>query len=225
LRPRRAARPDPQAGIQPPGPPGSRSRGAATLSLRHAILGVLEFHPLHGYALKCVLEQGISQVWPVNLAAIYPCLRRLESEGLVSHERQTTPEGRPDRKVYSISEAGREEMARWRRLPPDVGEFQIKNPLLLKLLFAKRENLPQVRSWLDEALEDAAEQRERAVASLRNPERIPFFVRFLRETGLEHLDLNMARLSELRSRVDDLLRTGGGADDALRDQPLGMELS
>ena len=42
------------------------------MSLRHAILGVLEYQPLHGYALKCVLEQGISYFWPVNLAAIYP---------------------------------------------------------------------------------------------------------------------------------------------------------
>ncbi len=47
------------------------------MSLRHAILGVLEFQPLHGYALKCVLNQGISNLWPVNLAAIYPCLRRI----------------------------------------------------------------------------------------------------------------------------------------------------
>ena len=28
------------------------------MSLRHAILGVLEYHPLHGYALKRVLERA-----------------------------------------------------------------------------------------------------------------------------------------------------------------------
>jgi DNA-binding PadR family transcriptional regulator len=138
------------------------------MSLRHAILGVLEFRPLHGYALKSVMEKGIAYVWPVNLPAIYPCLRRLEEEGLVTHHTEATLPGRPDRKVFSVTPLGREELAEWRRLPPEKGLPTAKNPLFLKLLFAKRENVQDIRVWaneaLDEALQEAARLRRRWIA-------------------------------------------------------------
>ncbi|MGH0036214.1 MAG: PadR family transcriptional regulator [Myxococcota bacterium] len=191
------------------------------MSLRHAILGVLEFRPLHGYALKCVMEEGIAHVWPVNLAAIYPSLHRLEEEGLVTHETEVTPSGRPDRKVYSVTEAGRAELDRWRLLPPDPRTAQAKNPLLLKLLFSKRENLPQVRSWLDGALADAEITRKKALESLENADSLPFFVRFLRETGLAHLELQIERLSTLRGQVDAMLTRSA---DRVADRELGMEV-
>jgi DNA-binding PadR family transcriptional regulator len=193
------------------------------LSLRHAILGVLEFQPLHGYALKCVLEEGISHVWPVNLAAIYPSLRKLEEEGLVTHETESTQSGRPDRKVYSVTEAGRTELSRWRRLPPDTSEYQMKNPLLLKLLFAKRENLPEVRSWLDDALAKSEITRKHARESLADADSLPFFVRFLRESGLEHLELQIDRLSRLREQVDAML-TRDVDREATGELELGIEV-
>ena len=38
------------------------------MSLRHAILGIVEWQPMHGYQIKQVLEEGISAFWPVKLA-------------------------------------------------------------------------------------------------------------------------------------------------------------
>ena len=191
------------------------------MSLRHAILGVLEFHPLHGYALKSVMEKGIAYVWPVNLPAIYPCLRRLEEEGLVAHHRQATQPGRPDRKVFSVTPRGREELAEWRRLPPEKGIPAAKNPLFLKLLFAKRENLRDLRVWVDEALDEALQQAAGLRKELAEADSLPFFVRFLRESGLAHLELHVERLGELLEKVDRLLARGGERD--LR-QELGLEV-
>ncbi|MDX1648456.1 MAG: PadR family transcriptional regulator, partial [Myxococcota bacterium] len=124
------------------------------MSLRHAILGIVDWQPMHGYEIKRVLEEGISTFWPVNLGAIYPSLRRLEAEGLVRHRREASPEGRPDRKVFEVTDRGREELARWRRLPPE-GPAQARVPLYLKLLFAQPENLPEVVQWIDKELETA----------------------------------------------------------------------
>jgi DNA-binding PadR family transcriptional regulator len=182
---------------------------------------VLEFQPLHGYALKCVLEEGIAHVWPVHLAAIYPSLRKLEEEGLVTHVTEVTRSGRPDRKVYSVTDAGRQELGRWRRLPPDSGEFQMKNPLMLKLLFAKRENLPEVRSWLDAALAESEIRRKQALDSLVAADSLPFFVRFLRESGLAHLELQIERLSKLRHEVEEMLNHPVDAD---AEDELGIEV-
>jgi DNA-binding PadR family transcriptional regulator len=172
------------------------------MSLRHAILGILAYRELHGYELKRVLEEGISTFWPVNLAAIYPCLRKLEDEGLVAYTRQAGVEGRPDRKVYTVTEPGREELARWRRLPPDEAS-SVRNPLYLKLLFATEEDFPEAIGWIGKRLERSRAALDELRAELAKPrgDFDTFFVRFLRESGAAHLELEIERLEELRTRL------------------------
>jgi len=171
------------------------------MSLRHAILGIVEFAPMHGYQIKGVLEEGISAFWPVKLAAIYPSLHRLEEEGLVTHCTQVTGDGRPSRKVYEITDSGREELARWRHLPPEDGD-RTRVPLYLKLFFAKAENLPDALEWIDKALELARGRAEGLRGELENPKAFStFFVRFMRESGLAHTELQIELLQELRARV------------------------
>jgi DNA-binding PadR family transcriptional regulator len=178
------------------------------MSLRHAILGILDFRPMHGYALKRVLEEGIATFWPVNLAAIYPSLRKLEDGGLVTHRTEPTQEGRPDRKVYEVTEAGRAELARWRNLPPD-SDATFRNPLYLKLLFAQREDLPAARDWVSKAIERTSALANALRADLANPNTIStFFVRFMRESGIAHAELQAELLADLRDRLDGLLAEG-----------------
>lgn len=175
------------------------------MSLAHAILGVLEYQPMHGYELRRVLGEGISTFWPINLPAIYPCLRKLEEDGLVSHRTEPTPEGRPDRKVFDITEAGRAELARWRRLPPD-GPPQLRSPLYLKLFFAHPENLPDAIDWIDKTLETARAEAAALRADLANPQAFStFFVKFMRESGVAHHELQIELLQELRARIQEKL--------------------
>lgn len=182
------------------------------MSLRHAILGIVDWQPMHGYEIKRVLEEGVSTFWPVNLGAIYPSLRRLEAEGLVRHRREASPDGRPDRKVYEVTEAGREELARWRRLPPE-GPPQTRVPLYLKLLFARPENLPEVVQWIDKELETARARADALRSALHepfaDPDALPFFfVQFMRESGLGHTELGIEFLEDLRARVLRRLEAG-----------------
>jgi DNA-binding PadR family transcriptional regulator len=173
------------------------------MSLRHAILGILAYRELHGYELKRVLEEGISTFWPVNLAAIYPCLRKLEEEGLVAYTRQAGAEGRPDRKVYTVTQEGRTELARWRRLPPE-GAGSLRDPLYLKLLFATEEDFPEAIGWIGKRLELGRAVLDQLRADLARPRGgafDTFFVRFLRESGAAHVELEIERLEDLRVRL------------------------
>lgn len=179
------------------------------MSLRHAILGILEFKPVHGYELKRVLEQGIANFWPVKLPAIYPSLRRLEEEGLVAHRMQATLEGRPDRKVYTLTEAGRAELARWRRLAPE-GLPQLKSPLFLKLLFAKTENLPDAVEWVAKELEWLHARVSEVRAEMADPRAFSSVViQFMRESAVAHFELQIELLEELRARILQLQRQRG----------------
>jgi len=79
-----------------------------------ACLRLLE-EPQYGYSLLSILEKS---GFPVEGNTLYPLLRRLEKQGLLTSE-WTTAEARP-RKYYRVSEAGREVAARlleeWERL-------------------------------------------------------------------------------------------------------------
>jgi DNA-binding PadR family transcriptional regulator len=190
------------------------------MSLRHAILGILDYAPMHGYQLKSVLELGISTFWPVNLAAIYPSLRQLDRDGLVSPREEASPEGRPHRKVYTITAAGRSELARWRRLPPE-GPTRVRSPLYLKLLFAQEENVADTLAWIDGEIRTSSAAAAFLRAQLDNPQAFStFFVNFMRESGVAHLELQIRRLEELRERIAKGLEKREQRD-RLRDEETG----
>ena len=91
------------------------------MSLDHAILGFLNYHPYTGYDLKKIFDTSIRHFWPADQSQIYRTLARLEENGLVKMER-IPQEDRPDRKVYHITEAGRAELLRWISGPPPLDE-------------------------------------------------------------------------------------------------------
>lgn len=91
------------------------------MSLEHAILGFLNYHPYSGYDLKKIFDTSIRHFWPADQSQIYRTLARLEENGLAEMER-IPQEDRPDRKVYHITETGRAELLRWISGPPPLGE-------------------------------------------------------------------------------------------------------
>lgn len=74
--------------------------------VRLALLSLLAEGPRHGYQLMKELQQRAGGTYRASPGAIYPTLQMLEDEGLIESEKQ---EGR---RVYSLTEAGRAELAR-----------------------------------------------------------------------------------------------------------------
>ena len=82
------------------------------MSLEHVILGFLEVGPKTGYDLKKRFDRSVAGFWPADQSRIYRTLAKLDEQGLVSQE--IVPQAdRPDRKVYHITEEGREGLHRW----------------------------------------------------------------------------------------------------------------
>ena len=91
------------------------------MSLEFAILGFLNYHPYTGYDLKKIFDTSIRHFWPADQSQIYRTLSKLTENGWA--EREKVPQDdRPDRKVYSITESGRQELLRWISDPPPMGE-------------------------------------------------------------------------------------------------------
>src|SRR3954462_54518 len=70
--------------------------------VRSAILALLDDRPMHGYERIQGLEERTGGRWTPSAGSIYPTLQLLEDEGLV------TPEEVEGRKVFSLTESGKE---------------------------------------------------------------------------------------------------------------------
>jgi DNA-binding PadR family transcriptional regulator len=74
--------------------------------LRLYLLKLLDESPRHGYDVIRLLEDRFMGLYAPSPGTIYPRLQRLEAEGLVTQSQEG------GRKVYQITEAGREELHR-----------------------------------------------------------------------------------------------------------------
>ncbi len=79
------------------------------MSLEHAILGFLNYHPYSGYDLKKIFDTSVQHFWPADQSQIYRTLNRLTEQGYAQVEK-VDQENRPDRKVYHITADGRAEL-------------------------------------------------------------------------------------------------------------------
>jgi DNA-binding PadR family transcriptional regulator len=103
------------------------------MSLEHAILGFLNYEPMTGYDIKKMVDMSVSHFWPAVQSQIYKTLFRMESDGWLTVE--TIPqEPRPPRKVYSITETGKDELFRWLETPQPPAEVRLA--WLIQVFFA-----------------------------------------------------------------------------------------
>lgn len=98
-----------------------------------AVLGQIAEGPASGYEVKARLEAGAAQFWHASYSQIYAELRRLERLGYVTEER-VLQEGRPNKRVYTITDAGRGALRAW--LGEPWGLAHLRDESLVKLTLA-----------------------------------------------------------------------------------------
>ncbi|MFF2298670.1 PadR family transcriptional regulator [Arthrobacter sp. NPDC058127] len=101
------------------------------MSIRYSILALLQEQPRYGYQLRAAFEERTGAVWPLNIGQVYTTLNRLERDALV---RKEGDDGR-GHVLFSITDAGAEEIRRWFSTAVDRGAPP-RNELALKLALA-----------------------------------------------------------------------------------------
>ena len=86
------------------------------MALEHALLVSLSERPAAGLELARRFGKSIGFFWAATHQQIYRTLARMESDGWVSGE-HVVQTGRPDKKVYAVSPAGRAVLAEWLTTP------------------------------------------------------------------------------------------------------------
>ena len=103
------------------------------MSLKHGILGLLNYGAMSGYDLTKAFDQSLAFFWSAQTSQIYRELETMTASGWikVKEERQR---GRMVATVYAITERGKEELTNWLRTPLEERERE-RNPFLLRLFF------------------------------------------------------------------------------------------
>jgi PadR family transcriptional regulator PadR len=98
-------------------------------TLHMLILKTLALEPMHGYGIGARLEQISRGVFQVNAGSLFPALRRLERDGLITGEWRVTENNRRA-KYYKMTAQGR---ARFKR---EARDWDVQTAAISRILNA-----------------------------------------------------------------------------------------
>jgi DNA-binding PadR family transcriptional regulator len=141
-----------------------------------AVLSAVVMKPMHPYEMASVLRQwGKDQDMAIKWGSLYTVVQNLEKHGFLKATESVRHGGRPERTVYRLTEAGREELVDWVR--ELIGVPERENPrfeagLSVLGVLGPDEAMALLRQRLTALEEQLAEQRARHVAAAAEVPRI-----------------------------------------------------
>jgi PadR family transcriptional regulator AphA len=108
-------------------------------------LGLLTSRDWSAYQLAEQVGRGVDQLWPRADRQRYITPKRLEEEGLVTA--RIEPSGKRTRTVYSITPAGRAELARWLTLESRQPMLEFEG--MIRVLLAEQGSIEDLRATLE----------------------------------------------------------------------------
>jgi PadR family transcriptional regulator AphA len=129
------------------------------MSLKHGILGLLNYGPTTGYDLDKTFKGSLNFFWQAQTSQIYRELNTMEKKGWITSEQIIQTE-KPNKKLFSIAKSGREELYRWLTHNTIEEDIRVRDPFLVKLFFSGEidtaqniETMKQFRQCCEYALE------------------------------------------------------------------------
>ncbi|SEO72188.1 PadR family transcriptional regulator [Actinacidiphila rubida] len=118
------------------------------MALRHAVMAALLEGEASGYDLAKGFDASIANFWMAAPQQLYRELDRMEADGLV-RARVVEQERRPNKRLFSLTEAGREAVRAYVAEPPGR-PTAIRDELLVKVQCADVGDTGAVRSAIAE---------------------------------------------------------------------------
>ncbi|HZD59666.1 MAG TPA: PadR family transcriptional regulator, partial [Anaerolineae bacterium] len=111
------------------------------MSIKYGILAILARRPFYGYELKQEIETELGANWSVNYGQIYTTLDRLERNSFVILSGTVAVSDAPDRKLYTITPAGRDELNKW-FLSPLTKIENLRDEFYAKVILSMTSSIP-----------------------------------------------------------------------------------
>lgn len=145
-------------------------------SIRNAMLTLLAREPLTGYDIKQQMNTRMGAFWKVNNNQVYPELSKMEEEGLIRLKDVEQESYRPARKVYEITQSGKETLIEWTLEPVELAT--VKDEFLVKAY----------NTWLVD------------------PEKMLIRMEEAKQKHMERLSIYVEKMEELKGMLDPNLK-------------------
>lgn len=119
------------------------------MSLKHGLLGLLNYGAMTGYELSKAFKDSLSFFWQAQTSQIYRELGAMEQKGWLRSERVVQSE-KPNKRVYSLTADGREALDQWLSAPGDDIEaaMHIQSAFVMRVFFAGEREPAQTLAML-----------------------------------------------------------------------------
>ncbi|NKZ12890.1 PadR family transcriptional regulator [Mycolicibacterium septicum DSM 44393] len=117
------------------------------MALRDAVLAALLDGEASGYDLAKGFDASVANFWMATPQQLYRELDRMASEGLIA-ARLVEQDRRPNKRLYSLTEQGRQALLEFTEAPPKPGA--IREDLLVQVQAVDSGNIDAVRDALTE---------------------------------------------------------------------------
>ncbi|MGW3128939.1 PadR family transcriptional regulator [Streptomyces sp. NPDC001076] len=176
------------------------------MALRNAVMAALLEGEASGYDLAKGFDATVANFWTATPQQLYRELERMEAEGLVT-ARVVEQERRPNKRLFSLTPAGRESVRAYTAEPP-ARPAVVRDELLVKVQCADAGDLDAVRTavagrmeWATAKLARYERLRQRLLAGrseeayFAEAERIGPYLTLLRGMSFERENLQWGELA------------------------------
>ncbi|WP_300562576.1 PadR family transcriptional regulator [Companilactobacillus sp.] len=123
--------------------------------LQYIILGLLNIESQTGYDLTKSFDSDIGEFWSANHSQIYPLLKKMEEDNLISHH-DIQVGTKLVKKSYDISDAGKKLFDEWLQEPSDLDNNH--DEFILKLYFINDKKSELLKNMVAEQLNSREEK-------------------------------------------------------------------
>ena len=180
------------------------------MDIRTLCLVILALGDATGYEIKKLVAEGsFSFFSEASYGSIYPALTKLTKDSLVTCQ-ALAQEGRPDKKIYSLTEAGREELNRSLKRAP--GPDKNRSEFLAAVLFAEAVAPDRISDLIDERIREH-KQKILALSELLETDMTPgstFVIEYgvaMQQAALDYLIKNRATFEKFSKAREEELAT------------------
>jgi DNA-binding PadR family transcriptional regulator len=180
----------------------------------HVVLCLLALRDWTAPELATQVRRSLRYCWPRTDRLIYVVPKRLVAHGLASVRREPSPNGGRARRVYAITEAGRQALRAWRDTEPTEPELQ--SEAMVRLTFADQGTKPQALAAIDSLAAHAEARYREGLEQLRGylgdggpfPERL-HIIALTATFHADHLRLLLGWAARARAEVESWPDTAG----------------
>ncbi|MFZ5571046.1 MAG: PadR family transcriptional regulator [Thermodesulfobacteriota bacterium] len=172
------------------------------MAIKYSILGLLHYKDMHGYRIKEHIERNFGHMWSINYGQIYPNLKKLCDDGLIRMHEKTRngDKGGPPRKLYSITEKGREEFVRWLHDSPERTMI-MRDPFLMRFVFFGFGDRDKALELIDEQIREYELQLKRRGLNKTRWSELGDYVRMVADLGITFNEMYLDWLKRARDEI------------------------